>query len=79
MLKRRGGGQIGNLTPDHKSFKIRGQMRSDWVCYTPLERPFEGYKILPLHSQNKLDMNGQIFGTTKVPILGLSLGSLEEK
>ncbi len=28
--QRRGGNQIGNLTPDHKSFKSKGQMKSNW-------------------------------------------------
>jgi hypothetical protein len=30
MIKRRGGSQIENLTPDHKPFESRGQMRFDW-------------------------------------------------
>jgi len=29
-MKSRGGNQIENLTPNHKSFENRGQMRSDW-------------------------------------------------
>jgi len=32
--------QIGNLTSDHKSFESKGQMKSNWACYTPLERTF---------------------------------------
>ncbi len=35
MIKRGGGSQIGNLTPDHKSLESRGQMRFDWsMLYT---------------------------------------------
>jgi hypothetical protein len=35
MIERRGGSQIENLTPDHKSLESKGQMRSDWgVLYT---------------------------------------------
>jgi hypothetical protein len=35
MIKRKGGSQIKNLTPDHKPFESRGQMNSDWgVLYT---------------------------------------------
>jgi hypothetical protein len=30
MIKRRGGSQIGNLTPDHKPFESRGQLSFDW-------------------------------------------------
>jgi hypothetical protein len=44
---------------------------------------FEGYKILHSHLKKRLDlkiyMNIQSFGTIKVPILGLPLGSLEKK
>jgi hypothetical protein len=29
MIKRNGKSQIENLTPDHKSFKSKGQMKSD--------------------------------------------------
>jgi hypothetical protein len=33
--QRKGGNQIGNLTPDHKSFESKGQMKSDWsMLYT---------------------------------------------
>jgi len=42
----------------------------------------EGYEISPLNSQKRLDlkyMNGQSFGTTIVPVLGLPLGSPEKK
>jgi hypothetical protein len=35
MIKRKGKNQIENLTPDHKSFESRGQMKSDWgMLYT---------------------------------------------
>jgi hypothetical protein len=30
MIKRKGGNQIENLTPDYKPLESRGQMRSDW-------------------------------------------------
>jgi hypothetical protein len=30
MIKRRGGSQIENLTPDHKSLENRGQMMFNW-------------------------------------------------
>jgi hypothetical protein len=29
MIKRRGGSQIGNLTPDHKSIESRGKKKAD--------------------------------------------------
>jgi hypothetical protein len=31
MIKRRGGSQIENLTPDHKPLESRGQMSSNWM------------------------------------------------
>jgi hypothetical protein len=35
MIRRRGKSQIENLTPHHKSFKRKGQMRFDWsLLYT---------------------------------------------
>jgi len=35
MIKRRGGSEIRNLTPNHKSLESRGQMRFNWsVLYT---------------------------------------------
>jgi hypothetical protein len=35
MIKRKGGSQIGNLTPDYKSLESKGQMKFDWsVLYT---------------------------------------------
>jgi hypothetical protein len=44
---------------------------------------FEGYKIFPSHSQNRLDlkkyMNVKSFKIARVPILELSLGSPGEK
>jgi hypothetical protein len=30
MIKRRGGSQIENLIPNHKSLENKGQMRFDW-------------------------------------------------
>jgi hypothetical protein len=53
---KKGKSQIGNLIPDHKCLKIRGQMRSDWGMLYADGIFFEGYKILPSHSQNKLDL-----------------------
>jgi hypothetical protein len=59
MIKRKGGSQIDNLTFDHNSLEIKGQMRFDWKDL------FEGYKMLPLNFQKKnlfkKDMNIQIF------------------
>jgi hypothetical protein len=40
MIKRRGGSQIGHLTPDHKSLKSKGQMRSDWSMLYTVEKIF---------------------------------------
>jgi hypothetical protein len=35
MIKRKGGSQIENLTPNHKSLESRGQMKSNWsILYT---------------------------------------------
>jgi hypothetical protein len=35
MIKKKGGNQNGNLTPDHKSLKSKGQLKSHWsVLYT---------------------------------------------
>ncbi len=50
--------QIGNLTPDHKSFESRGEMKSILLenFINPWKNIFKGYKILPSHSQNKLDL-----------------------
>jgi hypothetical protein len=38
--QRKGGSQIENLIPDHKSLESRGQMKSNWARYTPLEKDF---------------------------------------
>jgi hypothetical protein len=58
MIKRKGMNQIGNLTPDHKSFESRGEMKSILLenFINPWKNIFKGYKILPSHSQNKLDL-----------------------
>ncbi len=47
--------QIENLTPNHKPFKNRGQMNSDWGMLYIVGKIFlKSYKILPLHFQNRL-------------------------
>jgi hypothetical protein len=40
MIKRKGGSQVENLTPDHKSLESRGQMRSDWGVLYIIENIF---------------------------------------
>jgi hypothetical protein len=40
MIKRKGGSQIENLTPDHISLESRGQMRSDWGVFHTVEKIF---------------------------------------
>jgi len=53
------------------------------TCYTPFERYFQGlWDIIVTFSKNtwsKKDMNVQNFRRTKVPFLGLPLGSPREK
>jgi hypothetical protein len=56
MIFKKGGSQIENLTPDHKSLSNRGQMRSDWGVFSTVGKIFEGYTILPLHFQNRFDL-----------------------
>jgi hypothetical protein len=57
MIKGRGMNQIGNLTPNHKSLKRRGQMRSNWsMLYNVGNIFFKGYKILSSYFQNKFDL-----------------------
>jgi len=53
------------------------------MCYTPLERYFQGLKDIALEFSKQIwfekNMGVQSFGTTKVLVLGLPLGSLGEK
>jgi hypothetical protein len=57
MIQRKGGRQIGNLIPDHKSLKSRGsnevQLKRAIHYWKDI---FKGYKILSFHFQNKLDL-----------------------
>jgi len=59
MIKRKGKSKTFNLTPKHKSFESKSQMRFDWGgghvinCWKDF---FEGYKILPLYYIKKLDL-----------------------
>jgi hypothetical protein len=55
MIKRRGGSQIENLIPDHKFLESKGlnEIRLQYVIHR-WKDIFEGYKILPSHSQNRL-------------------------
>ncbi len=66
-----------------KSLESRGQMRSDWACYTPLERYFWKLSNITLAFFLKTwfekDMNNHNFRTIKVPVLGLSLSNPEKK
>jgi hypothetical protein len=72
MIKRKGRSQIDNLTFDHKSLEINGQMKSDWgMLYTSEKDIFKAYKILPLYFQ-KTNYLTKIW-TSKV--LGFPLGS----
>jgi hypothetical protein len=57
MIKRRGGSQIGNLTPDHKSFESRGQMRSDWGVFYTIEKMFlKAIRYCPCILEKKFDL-----------------------
>jgi hypothetical protein len=38
--KKKGGSQIGNLTPDHKLFENRGQMKSNRSVLYTIEKIF---------------------------------------
>jgi hypothetical protein len=40
MIKIRGGGQIGNLTPAHKPLESEGQMSFDWGVLYTIEKIF---------------------------------------
>jgi hypothetical protein len=42
MIKRTGGNQIENLTPDHKSLESMGQMKSNWSVLYTIEKYFQG-------------------------------------
>jgi len=83
MIKRRGKSKIENLTPDHKSFESRGQMRSNWsVLYTIGKIFWREIKYCPCTFKKKLiwkKMSIQHFETIRVPILGFPLGSFGGK
>ncbi len=68
---------------NHKSLESRGQMRCDWVCYTPLKKYFQGLwdAILTFSKQTWFEKNTNVqnFGTTQVPILGPPLKNPKEK
>jgi hypothetical protein len=49
--------QIENLTPNHKSFKSRGQMSSDWGMIYTIEKIFSRpIKYCPSTLKKKLDL-----------------------
>jgi hypothetical protein len=56
MIKRKGKNLIRNLSLNHKSFESKDQMRFDGGAINCWKDLVEGYKILPLHFQNKLDL-----------------------
>jgi hypothetical protein len=57
MIKRRGGGQIENSTPDHKSIKSRNQMRFDWSLLYTTEKIFSRViRYCPFTFKKKLDL-----------------------
>jgi hypothetical protein len=56
MIKRRGMNQIGNLTPNHKPLKIKGQMSFDWGMLYTIAKIFLSYKIFSLYFQNRFDL-----------------------
>ncbi len=48
MIKRRGKSQIGNLTPDHKSLEIKGQMKFNLdVLHTVKKIIFKALRYYP--------------------------------
>jgi hypothetical protein len=79
MIKRRGGSQIKNLTPNHKPLKS-GVKRGPIAACT-VGKNFLRPKIYALSKKTLFenDMSIQSFGTTRVPILGLPLGNPKEK
>jgi hypothetical protein len=79
FIKRRGGGQIPNLTSNHKSYESKGQKRFDWNVLYIVRNIFsrviryffctlENDLIWELYQRPK-------FWIRKVPILGLQFGS----
>jgi hypothetical protein len=56
MIKRRGKNPIKNLSLDHKSFESKDQIKFDGGAINHWKDLIRGYKILPLHFQNKLDL-----------------------
>jgi hypothetical protein len=57
MIKRRGGGQIGNLTPNHNSLESKGQMRSNWgMLYTIGKIFLRAITYYPFIPKNRLDL-----------------------
>jgi len=49
--------QIGDLTPNHKSLKRRGQVRSNWsMLYSVGNIFFKGYKVLFSYFQKKIGL-----------------------
>jgi len=83
MIKRKGGSQIGNLTLDHKPLENRGQMKSNRSVLYPIGKIFSRAIRYCLWTFKKDFIWERYecpkFGTTKVRVLGLPLGSLVEK
>jgi hypothetical protein len=83
MIKRKGGNQIGNLTPDHKSLESRSQMRFDcnvlYIIGKICSRAIRYYPCIIKKKYFEKYMGVQSFETTRVPVLGLPLGNPEEK
>jgi hypothetical protein len=82
MIERRGKSQIP------KSLESKGQMGFDWSVLYTIENIFSKAirycphtlkKDLKKTSHIEKDMNVQSFGTSRVSILGLPLGSPKEK
>jgi hypothetical protein len=83
MIKRRGESQIENLIRDHKSLERRGQMRSNLNMLYSIGNIFPRVirDFICTLKTNLIEkyMNVQSLETTRVPVLGLSFGSPEEK
>jgi hypothetical protein len=82
--KNGGKGQIGNLTPNHKSLENRGQMKLNWGVFYTVGKIFlmairYYLQIFKKKTYFEKDMRVQSSRTTRVPILGLPLGSFGEK
>jgi hypothetical protein len=83
LIKRRGGGQIPNLTSDHKSHESKGQRKFDWsVLYTIGKIFSKVIKYFPCTLEKDLIWElyeRPKFWIGKVPILELPLGSPGKK